>query len=93
MLEQDAAKARIKTIEGKMLGLMHRLNRYRASPNSFFPTKQSFNASAKRPPLSASFHAVGLIKESLEQQINTLRSELYALQSFMPRHPELRLTA
>jgi len=97
MNTQDAVKARIKKLEGDMLGLLYRLNRLRtcsaSGPNSFSSVSNAFNAKTARADMTIAFHNAGMVQNILNRQISEIRDELTQLtQSYIPA-PEFRLAA
>lgn len=93
MNTQDAVKARIKKLEGDMLGLLYRLNRLRTNPSSFSNVSQAFNAKTARANVNIAFHSAGMVQDILNRQINDIRDELSQLAQTYAPAPEFRLAA
>jgi len=93
MCTKEAAKARIKKLEGDMLGLVYRLKRLNTQPGLFSTTSKAFNARSMRATLNTSFHCASRIEEELKLQIGLIRDELSALQPYGVDAPEFRMAA
>ncbi|NCT40958.1 MAG: hypothetical protein GW778_04775 [Alphaproteobacteria bacterium] len=93
MFTRDVAKARIKKLEGDMLGLMHRLRRLSAQPGIFSNASQAFNAQSERATLNMSFQGATRIEEHLKLQISMIRDELTALTPYMHEPLEFKMSA
>lgn len=95
MRKQEAIKARIKTLENDMLGLMHRISQMQAPA---IGAKQgninaAFNAMSKREALQALFMDASQMQAILTRQILSIRDELAGLQAPAPYDYDFRLTA
>jgi len=94
MNTQDAVKARIKKLEGDMLGLLYKFNRLRKDPNVFSSdVSGAFNANTARAELNIAFHNAGQVQAILNRQINDIRNELSQLACAHAPAPEFKLAA
>ena len=93
MHTQDAVKARIKKLEGDMLGLLYRLNRLRADPNLFSSVSDNFNTKTARTDINTAFHSAGMVQDILSRQIHDIRNELSQLTQSQITTPEFKLAA
>lgn len=95
MQQQDAIKARIKKLEGDVLGLMYRLRRLNNAPtfSSFGRVSQQFNQKTVRAQLDDAFHSAAQTSYVLQRQIAELRDELSHLTQTQAPIPEFTLAA
>lgn len=78
--EKDAAiKARIKVLEGELMGLMYKL-RCLHTPPAFSNLKNTFKAQSTSSNVQNLFQAAGRLRDGLEQQIMVLRDEMAMLE-------------
>ena len=93
MCTKDAVKARIKKLEGDLLGLVERLKRLGTQPGLFSNPTQAFNARSKRKSLHSSFQNANMMQDQLKIQIMRIRDELTSLRAYDYDAPEFRMAA
>lgn len=93
MCTKDAVKARIKKLEGDLLGLVERLKRLGTQPGLFSTPSQAFNAKSERKALHSSFHRANMLEDQLKIQIMRIRDEITSLSAYNFNAPEFRMAA
>ena len=95
MKHQDAVKARIKKLEGDIVGLLHRLNRLRAAStfSNDHSVTQAFNMKTAHKDARTAFHSAGRVQDILQRQIIEIRDELASLIALSAPMPEFELAA
>ncbi len=92
MTQQHAITARIKRLENKLLGLMHKTKNMRATP-CFCNISNAFNHNTQKPALALSFAGASATYNSIKAQIVSIRSELSYLRQLSISAPELTMVA
>ena len=95
MKHQDAVKARIKKLEGDIVGLLHKLNHLRTAPtfSNDYSATQAFNAITTHKDARTAFHSAGRVQDILQRQIIEIRNELASLMTLSAPMPEFELAA
>ena len=93
MCTKDAVKARIKKLEGELLGLVYRLQNLSTQPSLFSQVSDAFNAGSAKADLNKRFHTASRFEDAIKLQIASIRNELAVLSPYNEETIELNMAA